>query len=379
MFYPGGAETRIRAVATAWAKSGHEVYLICAKTHPDEAAEEVLENVTIRRLRVMPDFLLSRFPAPHYLPQALFYLVSWPFILFYLRKWRISAIRDSMSPFPGLGVLAPWLAKRSIVVLHILYGGYRSWRKFYPAVYAFLGSFAERSLLKGWLGYRAVITDSPWLAMYVQRKASGSLPVLSIENGIELHRLAIRSPKGEIHRIINAGRFVQHKGQLDLLDALGALRNLGLRFTLHLFGNGPLASVLWRKVNELNLSEIVSILPTLAHDELLQRLSEYDLYVMASHVEGLPVVLLEAMAAQLPIIVPRRDYATSLLPPRVACFYDPDQSGSLAQTISWALAHPAEMERMAEAGRQFVTRYRWERTASMELAQLEQALGGLNA
>src|SRR5262252_8282946 len=109
MIYPGGAETRIRAVATACARAGHQVYLICAKTRPGEPAEETLEDVTVRRISVMPEPLLSRFPVPHYLPQALFYLFSWPYILFYVQKWRISWIRDSMSPFPGLGVLAPWL------------------------------------------------------------------------------------------------------------------------------------------------------------------------------------------------------------------------------------------------------------------------------
>jgi len=378
MIYPGGAETRMRAVASAWAKSGHDVYLICAKTSCEELPLEVVEGVTIRRIRVMPDVLLRHFPVPHYLPQALFYLISWPHILFYLRKWRISAIRDSMSPFPGLGLLAPWLGRRGIVVLHILYGGYSSWRKFYSAPYALLGAAGERLLLSGWLGYRAIITDSPWLAKYVQQKRTAPLQVTAIENGIELTRLAVRTAKGQIQRLVNAGRFVEHKGHLDLIDACRQLQETGVPFTLHLFGDGPLRSLIQRKINEFGLSGSVSLFPALSHDQLLQRLSDYDLYVLPSVVEGLPVVLLEAMAAQVPIVVPKREYATTLLSPELACFYDPVNSRSLAQTIAWGLQNPVEVERMAAAGRRFVTRFSWERTATLELAELRQATGAIH-
>ena len=99
--YLGGAETRIRELATRWAAAGHKVYAICAKTSVDQPLSAVENGVTVRRVRVMPDRLLRRFCPPHYLPQALFYIVGPPLILYYYRWWRIDVIRDSMSPFPG--------------------------------------------------------------------------------------------------------------------------------------------------------------------------------------------------------------------------------------------------------------------------------------
>src|SRR5215831_7614437 len=338
--YPGGAETRLRAVATRWAKSGHRVYLLCAKTAPAEPREEVFEGVTIRTIRVLPDFILPRFPVPHYLPQALFYLFSPFFVIFYCRRWRINAIRDSMSPFPGLGLIAPLFGPKSIVVLHVLFGGYLGWRRFYPPVYAFVGALGESLLLRGALRYRAVITDAPWVAQYIRERGKLGVSIKAIENGVDVSRFKQRRALNRIHRIVNAARFVEHKGQLDLIDACGQLKARGIDFQLDLYGNGRLRSALEARVASYQLEGIVRILPPMSQREVQERLSSYDLYVMVSQIEGLPVILLEAMAARLPVVVAARPYATTLFEKTLVRFYEPSQPGALAEAISWAIENP---------------------------------------
>lgn len=375
MDYPGGAETRLRQVATTWAAAGHRVFLICAKTSSEEPTRSVEDGVTVRRVRVLPDFLLRRFPPPHYLPQALFFVVGPPFVLFYLWRWKIDIVRDSMSPFPGLSILALILRRRTSVVLHILFGGYRDWRKFYSRLYAFMGMVAEKLLLRGWLGYRAIATDSPWLADYIRARLRRDVPVVAIENGVDFKPISRRNARGSIRRFVNAARLVEHKGQTELIEAAGYLREQGIDFELDIFGGGDLESELQEMIHKKGLNDSIRIRPALPHDELMRRLQEYDLYIMPSRSEGLPVILLEAMAAQLPVVVAARPYATTLLEPKTVQMYEPGNAQNLATVISQAVEDPTQAEQRAERGYNWVQSFTWKRTAERELEVVLRAGG----
>jgi glycosyltransferase involved in cell wall biosynthesis len=369
--YLGGAETRIRELATRWAAAGHKVYAICAKTSVDQPLSAVENGVTVRRVRVMPDRLLRRFCPPHYLPQALFYIVGPPLILYYYRRWRIDVIRDSMSPFPGLSLLAPILGCRAIVVLHILFGDYYQWRHFYSVPYAFMGMIAERLLLKGWLSYKAIVTDSPWLASYIRERAERCGKVQAIENGVNFAAIAKRAPRGAIRRLVNAARLVEHKGQTELVEAGRKLRDQGVPFELDIYGNGELEPVLRKIIRANGLESYIRLFPALSHDALLRRLCEYDLYVMSSRSEGLPVILLEAMAAQLPVVVAARPYATTLFDPTTIQTYEPGDPHDLAKIIAQAIKNPEETEKQAGRAHEWVQKLSWDRTAEEELRLLE--------
>ncbi len=373
LLYPGGAETRIRAVATRLARMGHDVFLVCAKTTAGEPIEERVEGVLVRRVSVMPERLLRRFPVPHYLPQALFYLVAPPVVLRCLFRWKIDLVRDDMSPFPGLSVLAPLFGRRAVVVVHNLFGGFRGWRRFYSAPFALAGAMGEWLLLRGWLRYQAVAAVAPWLAEYVRENGGGRCAVEAIPNGIDIESFSLRPRRGRIERIVSFGRFSEHKGLVDLVAACASLRDRGVRFDLTLIGAGPLEARIRAAVAAHALGDRIRIEPPVARRALLRQLPEYDLFVLASEAEGLPFALLEAMAARVPTIVAARRWATTLLDCSETRFYDCAVPGALADAIAETVADPGAAEARAERARRRVEGFDWDETARAELSLMTSA------
>ncbi|WP_242392783.1 glycosyltransferase family 4 protein [Anaeromyxobacter oryzisoli] len=371
--YPGGAETRIRAVAPRLARMGHEVFMVCAKTSPGEAREERIDGVLLRRVSVMPDWLLRRFPVPSYLPQALFFVFAPPVVLQCVRRWRIDVVRDDMSPFPGLSVLAPVLGRRAIVVVHNLFGGLGGWRRFYPAPFALAGALGEWLLVRGLLRYRAIATAAPWVAEYLRERGARAARVEAIPNGIDLPSFSRRPPRGKIERIVSFGRFSVHKRLQDVVSACAELRDRGVAFELTFIGAGPQETALRSAISAAKLGDHARILPALPRSELLRALPEYDLFVLASSSEGLPLALLEAAASQLGLVVAARPWATTLLDRSVARLYDPDDPDDLAQALSEAIRDPVATEARAERARRWVEGFDWDRTAAAELALMSDA------
>lgn len=371
--YPGGAEVRIKYVSSRLCMADHEVYMICAKTSCTEKPISIQNGAILRCIKVMPDKLLKRFPPPHYLPQALFYLVAPIYIPHYIRKWKIDAIRDDMSPFPGLSMLAPIYGPKSVVVVHNLFGGYKGWREYYPKCYAAAGALGERMLFNGNLRYKAVVTDSYWLARYIRNGTKKDLIVRPIPNGVDLENIPTRTARS-IRKMISVGRFTKHKSIFDILDACMTLKVRDTDFELDFYGAGELEEAMRVRIKLFGLEESVHIYPPLPHRELMQRLKDYDLFIMASKSEGLPTVMLEAMAAKLPVIAPLRPYSTELASSYTVNFYNPNYEGDMARMIEDVMTFPNRAEEKASTGLTWVQDFTWEKAAAAEQKLIEEVL-----
>jgi len=100
--------------------------------------------------------------------------------------------------------------------------------------------------------------------------------------------------------IAAAGRLAHEKGFFDLISAFCEVRKRYGDAKLVIFGDGYLEQELKEHVARLGLEGAV-LFP--GHtSNLLAYLSKVDLFVMSSHTEGLPIILLEAMALALPIV-----------------------------------------------------------------------------
>ncbi|MBS0509031.1 MAG: glycosyltransferase [Proteobacteria bacterium] len=124
---------------------------------------------------------------------------------------------------------------------------------------------------------------------------------VAIPNGIALERFPdslLGQRWGErAAAIVMASRFARQKDHATLIHALGALRDRGLTPTLYLAGAG--SARLRRKtedlVHSLGLREQVQFLGNVP--DLPQRLAAAQLFVLSTHWEGMPLALVEAMAA----------------------------------------------------------------------------------
>lgn len=163
-------------------------------------------------------------------------------------------------------------------------------------------------------------------------------------------------------RILFVGRFVEKKGLNVLFRALARLRENGRRVQLALLGDGPLEAPLRSMSTMLGLDECVQWEGVVQREEVGQRMREHDLLVMPSVVshegdrDGVPNVVLEAMACGLPVVGSDAGSLPDVLDERTGWVFPAGDAGALADTVERLLAAPAQVVERCRAARQLVVR-----------------------
>lgn len=103
-------------------------------------------------------------------------------------------------------------------------------------------------------------------------------------------------------KLVCVGRLCEQKGQQLLIEAAGQLSKEGEEFELILVGDGPMRSDLELLIGALGLRDRVSITGWVSSDEVREQLMDCTALVLPSFAEGLPVVIMEAMALGRPVI-----------------------------------------------------------------------------
>ncbi len=127
--------------------------------------------------------------------------------------------------------------------------------------------------------------------------------------GIDLDKLPPRTPRNrQAHqrklRLICVGRLAPEKGQLGLIQAFAQAVRGGLDADLVLVGDGPERRAVEERIRAEGLEGCVSLLGMLPEPRTLEEISTSDVLVLASFMEGLPVVLMEALGMEVPVIAP---------------------------------------------------------------------------
>lgn len=158
-------------------------------------------------------------------------------------------------------------------------------------------------------------------------------------------------------RIIFVGRLDAVKGVPLLLEAFAALagRHPGAR--LSIVGDGPARAALEARAAELDLGARAEFLGYRASDEVAGLLGEADMLVLPSFAEGLPVVLMEAMAARLPVVASRVAGVGELVEDGVNGLTHPaGDLATLTAQLDRLLADPEAAAGMGARGRAAVLR-----------------------
>jgi glycosyltransferase involved in cell wall biosynthesis len=106
-------------------------------------------------------------------------------------------------------------------------------------------------------------------------------------------------------RLLCVGRLAPEKGQGLLLEAIAALRDEGCPVCLRLAGDGPDRKWLESRAAELGVFSSVEFAGWIDPTQLRGIYGETDIFVLPSLAEGIPIVLMEAMAMQIPCVAPR--------------------------------------------------------------------------
>lgn len=104
------------------------------------------------------------------------------------------------------------------------------------------------------------------------------------------------------NQIVCVGRLCEQKGQLLLLDSIRSLRDAGVHCKLVLAGDGPMRDEVERRIAEFNLSDRVEITGWISSQQVKELIIESRGLVLPSFAEGLPVVIMEALALYRPVI-----------------------------------------------------------------------------
>lgn len=154
------------------------------------------------------------------------------------------------------------------------------------------------------------VTVSDYNLHHLQRTYRATGSVARVYNGLDLDRFPFvpRPARGGTLRLLAVGRLVEKKGFALLIDAVTRLRADGIDATLDIVGDGELSAPLRERANASAARAAIRFLGPLPQGEVAARLREADVFVAPclvgsdGNADGLPTVLLEAMATGIPCV-----------------------------------------------------------------------------
>lgn len=173
--------------------------------------------------------------------------------------------------------------------------------------------------------------------------------------GVDLDRYPYRLPDTDGLAVLCVGRLVPEKGQVLLLQAVEKLVRDGVDVRLTLVGGGPRLASLEAEAGRLGILDRVSFPGPVSQDEMPAMFASHNVFCLPSFAEGVPVALMEAMAAGLPVVTTRvagipelvEDGITGLLVP-------PGRADAVGDALRKLADDPSLAARLSRQGRQAV-------------------------
>lgn len=165
----------------------------------------------------------------------------------------------------------------------------------------------------------------------------------------------------EIPIILAVGQLTERKGFLYLLEACHILKNRGVRFKCQIIGTGPQRQSLADTITRLSLEDCVTLTGALPHEEVIERYKKVSMFVLPciqsadGNMDGIPNVLLEAMAMQLPVISTRVSAIPELIINNInGLMVEPENPDQLAEAIQTLIESPQKATLLGRHGRESV-------------------------
>lgn len=227
----------------------------------------------------------------------------------------------------------------------------------------------------------AIICVSEYDRQLALRMSVGNPSLLKlIHNGVPevlLDQRTSGSGVGAV-RIVSVARLDVPKDHLLLLDALATIRSTP--WVLELIGDGPLTDLVQQKARALHLADRV-VFSGLCND-VPSRLARSDVFVLASDWEGLPLSILEAMRASLPVVASYVGGVAESVDDGVSGFLVPKGDKTvLADRLMRLVNDAALRQQMGRAGRiiyerEFSFNVMYQRTQQVYMNVLKHRVAG---
>jgi glycosyltransferase involved in cell wall biosynthesis len=287
--YRGGAERLIETQILVSKRRDYEI-VVCSLA----GGGDLVEAMETAGARV---FLLSR--RHKGTPASLLQLIG------LIRRESIDLLHLHNSPGALWGTLAAVLGGLRIPIVRTEHCPYLpgSVPLIYRVLYPYLSKRAARIIC---------VSDSA-RETFIDRFPALADRYTTIHNGIRPELFDNLPPKAECRQHFNlpakaillgtVGHLVPVKNQIDLIEALRLIRSRVPEAHLAIMGEGELETALKARASSLGVSESLSLIPATPRVELF--FGALDIFALSSRSEGMPLTLLEAMAAGLPVVATR--------------------------------------------------------------------------
>jgi colanic acid/amylovoran biosynthesis glycosyltransferase len=152
--------------------------------------------------------------------------------------------------------------------------------------------------------------------------------------------------------VLAVGRLVPIKGHGVLIEAIARLDGSGESVTATIVGDGPRRAALERLAQQLGIANLITFAGTVSQDDIGGYYKSADVFCLPSFVEGLPVVLLEAMVFGLPVVASHITAIPELVEDgRSGVLVPPGRADLLADALHLLLADPGRGAELAAEAR----------------------------
>jgi len=177
------------------------------------------------------------------------------------------------------------------------------------------------------------------------------------EHFLDFDKFKIKKKLEERDNLVGyIGRLSEEKGTLNFVRAIPEVLKGKNKIRFLVGGDGPLQDKVREYLKEKNLRDKVKLTGWILHDELPDHLNELKLLVLPSYTEGLPNIMLEAMACGTPVLTTPVGAIPDVIKDRETGFIMENNSPEhIARNVIRALNHP-NLEQIAQNARALVER-----------------------
>lgn len=232
---------------------------------------------------------------------------------------------------------------------------------------------------KIWRNASAIVANSNGLRKLALEFAP-DLRIAVIPNGVDTERFQLVEKKtlSKPIKLLTVARLISRK-RIDLLiEAIADARQKGFDVQLNIAGEGNLMAALKRFAQERNVADHVNFLGRVPPEKMPQIYHGNDVFIMASHHEGMSNAMLEAMACGLPIITTRCEGVEELAADN-AVIVERATPQDIAASIEHLIRDQHTYSSMSAASRRQATLFSWSSVAQQYLRYYRELLEGKNS